>query len=261
MAQVWREDPAADPFDRTTVEGRLAFHQWFADNAAALGADAKGRRRGGRTRQTRRWWRTQARAADIWRDAPWRGEAAGALDWLREPTPDAVPRACQALLAARGDLRQRFADDPDGLLAWCLGPEAAAGRFAPDLLPIDLLQALAQQPAALFEAARLAERALQPTDLRRRLNAPFGAGERAGWPRALTEPLRAPFLAPAKGRPAPFVRLFLEIWEERADLQRLYPLAGAVEAPCATCAGCSPAASRNMAWRSPRSPPACAAIR
>src|SRR3546814_1493242 len=31
-------------------------------------------------------------------------------------------------------------------------------------------------------------------------------------------------LAPAPGHPAPFVKLFLEIWEPRADLRRLYPL-------------------------------------
>ena len=221
MEQVWRENPGADPFDHDTVEGRLGFHQWFADNAEALGADATSlaaaqelaRRSGG-----------SAREADptVWRDTPAPG-AAAAFDWLREPVTG-PSRATLALLAARRDLRERFAQDPDTLLAWCLGPEAAAGRFAVDLLPDACIAALARDPAPLFEAARLAERGAATTDLRRRLNAGFGAGERAGWPAVLTEPLRAPFLAPASGLPAPFVRLFLEIWEQRPDLQRLYPL-------------------------------------
>jgi len=222
MEQVWRENPAADPFDRSTVEGRLAFHRWFIDNAKALGVDGPSiaaaeqlaKRSGGSARSL---------ADKPWRPVPWQGAASGALDWLREPDGP-VPRACQALLAARSDLRERFASDPEGLLAWCLGPEATAGRFAADLLPAGVIEALRQDPTPLFAAARMAERSGETTDLRRRLNAGFGAGERAGWPSALTDPLRAPFLAPAPGLPAPFIRLFTEIWEQRSDVQRLYPL-------------------------------------
>ena len=40
MDQAWRESPGADPFDRDSRDGRLAFHRWFVDNAGALGADA-----------------------------------------------------------------------------------------------------------------------------------------------------------------------------------------------------------------------------
>ncbi|MGH6909611.1 MAG: hypothetical protein ACREEG_05445, partial [Phenylobacterium sp.] len=116
------------------------------------------------------------------------------------------------------------AKDPAGLLAWCLGPEAAAGRFDADLLPDTVLKSLAQDPAPLFKAAQMAERSAAPTDLQRRLGAAFGAGQRARWPDALTAPLRDPYLQPAPGHPAPFVKLFLEIWEPRPDLQRLYPL-------------------------------------
>ena len=36
--------------------------------------------------------------------------------------------------------------------------------------------------------------------------------------------MREPYLAPAAGLPAPFVRLFQAIWDSRADLQRLFPL-------------------------------------
>src|SRR5205085_74926 len=117
----------ADPFDRSTLEGRLGFHQWFADNAEALGADSQAvagaRRLALRTGGS-------ARAADpaVWTDTPWTGPAAQVLDWLRQST-DGTPRACLALLAGRNDLRQRFGHDPGKLLAWCLGPEAAAGRF------------------------------------------------------------------------------------------------------------------------------------
>lgn len=221
MAQVWHENPAADPFDRASAEARLAFHQWFADNAETLGADAPSvaaaqalaRDAGG-----------SARAADskTWREKVLPASPAQVFDWLREPTP--VPRACRALLAARGDLRQRFGKDSDSLLAWCLGPEAAAGRFAADLLPEPVIEALARDPALLFRAAGMAERGANATDLQRRLGAGFGAGHRAGWPERLTGPLRAPYLVPAQGYPSPFVKLFLDIWDHRPDLRRLYPL-------------------------------------
>ncbi len=226
MAQVRHENPASDPFDLTAPQGRLAYHQWFADNAEVLGADASSvaaaeslaKRAGGSARVAQ---------PGAWREPPWAGPASRVFDWLREPTAGR-PRACRALLAARGDLRQRFGSDPDGLLAWCLGPEAAAGRFAADLLPEAELAALVKDPAPLFKAAQLAERSAAPTDIGRRLSAAFGAGERARWPDRLTAPLREPHLVRAEGYPAPFVKLFLDIWEPRPDLRRLYPLTGAV---------------------------------
>ena len=226
MDQVWRENPATAPFDMSTREGRLAYHQWFVDNAQVLGADAASvaaaealaRRAGGSARSP---------APEAWREPCSTPVGAGVFDWLREPVAGA-PRACRALLAARGDLRQRFGNDPDGLLAWCLGPEAAAGRFAADLLPAPVLEGLIRDPAPLFRAAQFAERNAAPNDLARRLSAGFGVGQRARWPDALTAPLREPYLAPAHGHPTPFIRLFLEIWEQRTDLQRLYPLTGAV---------------------------------
>ena len=226
MAQVRHENPATAPFDLTTPQGRLAYHQWFADNAEVLGADASSvaaaeslaKRAGGSARSAQ---------PGAWRETPWAGPASRVFEWLREPTAGR-PRACRALLAARGDLRQRFGSDPDGLLAWCLGPEAAAGRFAADLLPEAELAALVKDPAPLFQAAQLAERSAAPTDIGRRLSAGFGAGERARWPDRLTAPLREPHLVRAEGYPAPFVKLFIDIWEPRPDLRRLYPLTGAV---------------------------------
>jgi len=224
MEQVWRENPATAPFDMSARESRLAYHQWFADNAQVLGVDAASvaaarqmaRRAGGSARSP---------ALEPWREP--RGGAANAVDWLREPSKG-LPRACRALLAARGDLRQRFAKDPDGLLAWCLGPEAAAGRFAADLLPASVLERLAGDAALLVKAAQFAERNAEPTDLARRLSPGFGIGARANWPAQLTGPLREPYLAAAPGYSAPFIRLFLEIWEHRPDVQRVYPLSGPV---------------------------------
>jgi hypothetical protein len=169
-------------------------------------------------------WRSGAREPDasVWGEAPWTGPATGALDWLREPAADGTPRAAKALLAARADLRAKFAGDAAGLIAWCLGAEAAAGRFAPDLLPTSVIDSLARDPGPLLSAARLAEPGAN--DLKRRLSAGFGVAARAGWPEALTQALRAPFLEPAPAQPAPFIRLFLEIWQSRVDLQRLFPL-------------------------------------
>src|SRR5262249_58516762 len=56
-----------------------------------------------------------------------------------------------------------------------------------------------------------------------------GVAARAGWPDPLPAALRAPYLAPATAQPAPFIRLFLDIWESRVDLQRLFPLRSGVE--------------------------------
>jgi hypothetical protein len=226
MEQVWRENPATAPFDMNTAEGRLAYHQWFADNAEVLGADAISV---AAAAQLAKQAGGSARSPDpqAWSEKPWAGPAAEVFDWMREPVAG-PPRACLALLSARSDLRQRFGADPEGLLAWCLGPEAAAGRFSADLLPEPVLAALAQDPTLLFKAADLAERSANPTDLRRRLSAGFGAGQRARWPDRLTRSLREPYLARADGHPAPFVKLFLEIWDQRPDLRRLYPLTGAM---------------------------------
>jgi hypothetical protein len=220
MDQAWRESPGADPFDRDSRDGRLGFHRWFADNADALGVDAASL---DAAKALLDPGSTRVADSAVWSEAPWTGLAARAGEWLREPSTQGPPRAVKALLAARQDLRARFPGDANARLAWCLGPEAAAGRFAADLLPDAVLAGLVQTPEALASAARFAD-PVGGGDLRRRLNAGFGHGERAGWPTALLEPLRAPWLRPAAGRPAPFPVLFQAIWDSRGDLQRLYPL-------------------------------------
>ncbi len=219
MDQVWRDVPTG--FQLDSEAGRVGFHQFFAEHAVTLGADAVA---GAAAEALFAAWKAGAREPDasVWREAPWRGPAAQALGWLREPSADGLPRAAKALLAARRDLRQKFASDAKGLVAWCLGAEAAAGRFAPDLLPDAAIAALARDPEPLLAAARLAEPGA--SDLKRRLSAGFSVAARAGWPEAITAALRAPFLEQAPAQPAPFIRLFLEIWESRVDLQRLFPL-------------------------------------
>ncbi len=221
--QVWRDSAAHHHFERDTTEGRLGFRQWMADNYQALEVDAEAvraaqaltRAAGGEPREA---------APTLWTDSPWTGPASEVFDWLRQSFDSPAPRACQALLVARRDLRERFGADPWGLLAWCIGPEAAAGRFALDLLPQDRLAELGRDSRPLLQAARFAERESSANELRRRLAVSFGISARAGWPDSLTGPLRAPHLAPVATLPAPFVQLFLEIWEARPDLQRLYPL-------------------------------------
>lgn len=144
------------------------------------------------------------------------------LVWLKAVDADGRPRALSALLGARADLRDRFGHDPDGLIAWCLGVEAPARRFAPDLLPEATIAALAKSSDLLLRAAKFA--APEASALRQRLSAAFGLAARGRWPDALAGPLRTPLLAPVAGFPAPFPRLFQEIWESRPDLQRLFPL-------------------------------------
>ena len=224
MDQVWRDTPGG--FDLLTEAGRLGYHQFFAEHAHALGADAIAATAAQALLDA---WRSGEREPDpsVWGEAAWRGPASEALAWLREPAAGGPPRAAKALLAARGDLRAKFRGDEAGLIAWCLGAEAAAGRFAPDLLPAALIADLARDPTPLLSAARLAEPGAGA--LRRKLSAGFGVAARAGWPAELTEALRAPFLEPAPAQPAPFIRLFLEIWEARVDLQRAFPLRATLE--------------------------------
>ena len=68
------------------------------------------------------------------------------MSWLREPAAAGRPAPAWRCWRRARDLRSKFAGDPDGLMAWCLGAEAAAGRFAPDLLPDGLLKSLARDP-------------------------------------------------------------------------------------------------------------------
>ena len=219
MDQVWRDVPTGFQLDHEA--GRIGFHKFFAEHAVTLGADAAS---GAAAEALLAAWQAGVRQPDasVWRDAPWTGPAAQVFDWLREPGSEWTPRAIKALLAARRDLRTRFADDLHGLTAWCLGAEAPAGRFAPDLLPPNVQDALSRDPGPLLDAARLAEPGAN--DLKRRLSAGFGVAARGGWPEAITQALRAPFLEPARSQPAPFIRLFLEIWETRPDVQLAYPL-------------------------------------
>lgn len=144
------------------------------------------------------------------------------LDWLRGADAKGRPRALTALLAARADLRERFAGDDAGLLAWALGVEAPAGRFAPDLLPDAFMATIAGDPMLPAQAARFARP--DGTALEHRLAAAFGLPERGRWPQALWRPLRDPLSAQTPGMPRPFPQVFQEIWQARTDLQKLFPL-------------------------------------
>jgi hypothetical protein len=144
------------------------------------------------------------------------------LDWLRGAAPDGRPRALIALLAARSDLRGRFAKDLEGLRAWALGVEAPAGRFAPELLP-----AGTTDRDVLLKAARFA--APDDSALKQQLSAGFGLARRGRWPDAMAGEVRRPLLARVAGRAAPQIRLFEEIWASRPDLQRQFPLRSVIE--------------------------------
>ncbi len=159
-------------------------------------------------------------AAEAWLDAPSEADARQSLappegPWLAASSELAAwlqanpASAVAAMLAARKDLRDRFAADPAGLQAWLLGPEALAGRFDPRLLA-------GAGPDVVTRATRYAVGEASAV-------AAYGLAERAGWPAGLTDPeLETPVPHLAGG--LPFPRLFLAIWEGRGDLQRLFPL-------------------------------------
>ncbi len=149
-------------------------------------------------------------------EGPWLAPSGELAAWLMD---DPAAPAIGALLAARRDLRDRFGSDPLALKAWLLGPESLDGRFSGRLAPVEAFQ----DPDLALRAARYV--AGETTEARLRLAA-YGLADRAGWPAALAAPLRRRFDAPVRelARGLPFTRLFLEIWEGRGDLQKLFPL-------------------------------------
>lgn len=225
MDQVWRDDAmAAARFPRDSLEGRLAFHAWFVDRAETHPASAAA------AQVLHEAWRAGARIAGPWpqSETPWTGAAAEVAQWISAPSQGPWPRAAAGVLAARADLRARFGDGPpDSLMAWLLGPEAEAGRFAPALLDGPTLLDLSQDPAPLLEAARFARAAhgeLSP--LRRQISAGYGVAVRGRWPEALRQAVRGDDdrLVSSLSGPFPFPRVLLRIWDSRPDLQRLFAL-------------------------------------
>ena len=155
-------------------------------------------------------------AAESVPEGPWLASSAELTRWLAA-APDAP--AIAALLAARRDLRDRFASDEAGLKAWLLGPESIEGRFSARLAPAETFA----DPELALRAARQVAGDLPQA----RLNfAAYGLAHRAQWPRSVATALRAGFEAPVRdlARGLPFPQLFLSIWENRGDLQRLFPL-------------------------------------
>src|SRR5258708_12052179 len=109
MDQVWRAVPTGFQLDHEA--GRLGFHQFFAEHAATLGADAIA---GSAAQGLLAAWRSGAREADptVWREPPWRGPASGALDWLREPSPHRTPPPTHPLLPPPPHLPPPLSRDP-----------------------------------------------------------------------------------------------------------------------------------------------------
>ena len=225
MDQVWRDEAhAAAHYPRDSLEGRLAFHAWFSERAETHPASAAA------AQALVEAWRSGERRAGAWPqpDLPWTGAAATVTEWVSSPAAGPWPRAAASLLAARADLRARFADSPpEALLAWLLGPEAEAGRFAPELLDGPALLDLSQDAGPLLDAARFARAAagdLSPLKLQ--ISAGYGVAVRARWPEALRQAVRGEGdrLVGSLSSPYPFPRVLLRIWDSRPDLQRLFGL-------------------------------------
>ncbi|MDP3749243.1 MAG: hypothetical protein Q8Q88_19580 [Phenylobacterium sp.] len=219
MDQVWRDAPWASCLEVDTAEGRLAFHKRYTTSGEDPAAVAA-------AQNLLKAWRAGVRLAadEVMLDIPWRSGSGQTLAWLTSGPTEASPRAVAAVVSGREDLRRRFTGDPEGLLAWLLGPESVDGRFSATLLPTALLERLASQETILLQAARFA--GAGASDLKARLFAAYGLARRARWPAALVRPLRAAFDAPAHGfsRYGPFPQAFLSIWESRTDLQRRFHL-------------------------------------
>lgn len=225
MDQVWRDDPLAIArFSRDSLEGRLAFHAWFCARPETHPASVTA------AKALLDIWRSGARLAAPWpqADTPWSGASAAVADWISAPGPGPWPRAAAGMLAARADLRARFGRDaPEALLAWLLGPEAEARRFAPELLDGPTLLDLSQDIAPLLEAGRFATAARgEVSPLRHMISTGYGVAVRARWPEPLRRAVRGEGdrLVSSLSGPYPFPRVLLRIWDSRPDLQRLFAL-------------------------------------
>ncbi|MDP2215352.1 hypothetical protein [Phenylobacterium sp.] len=226
MDQVWREHPAAAArFARDGLEGRLAFHAWFAGPESLAHPQSRAAAQG-----LLEGWRAGARRPAPWpqADPPWTGAASAVNGWLSAATELPWPRTAAGMLAARADLRDRFGQGPrEDLLAWLLGPEAEAGRFDSNLLDRATQLDLSQDIAPLLGAARFAQAHRgELSALRLQISAGYGVAVRARWPEALRQAVRGEGdrLVGSLTGPYPFPRVLLRIWDSRPDLQRLFGL-------------------------------------
>lgn len=149
------------------------------------------------------------------KDTPWLGPARQAARWLLDDTvkPD---RTIKAFLRPRRDLQlmapEIQGDEEATLFALLIGSEAAANRFAVDLLPPSTIKRLTKRPSILIEAARL-WRPDGPTDIAAlTVIARYGLAPRAAWPKALFDVLDQ--------EPKPVEAL----WASRPDLQAAFDL-------------------------------------
>ncbi len=201
---------SATPYGhRTLPSGRLVTP---AERRRMLDAARRGEDFGGGLTAAAETWldapRETTRSPATPPEAPW---LAGSDELTLALITAWPPPAVGALLAARKDLRERFAGDGEGLKAWLIGPEALAGRFDPRFLG----EAISPELAARAAGYALGE-SLDPE------LAAYGLAGRAGWSPAARPALDAPVAAMARG--VPFPHLFLRLWEARTDLQKLFPL-------------------------------------
>lgn len=228
MAQAWRELPGAeDRFDRASQAGRLAFHAFFQSRGQSLGADDRAREAAARLLAPQA---IQATSDPIVL-APWTGPARQSAQWFTSPSDDGVERAVVAAWRASPTLRAEFPAErlsDLALIARCVGQEALAGRFDPELLSQDAWTRLLDLPAASLGALADPAGAEAPALLRpdlASLSVAFGLSERAQWPEAVKTRLRSPWSQSGESRLlGPWPRLLNAIWAARPDLQGQFDL-------------------------------------
>ena len=232
--QAWRDIPGADEF--FPIDTPLARKAWLARLAKVPGVDRRSLEAQDQIWQSwREAQRTAASTHYLVEEQPCMGPAAKVFEWFRDPDQIGLPRACKAMLQARADLRAAFPNDldGDGLLAWCIGPEAVASRFDASLLPDSVLDRIARTPRLLMNAVEFANPSNRAAisrasgDLGWLVRAAYSLSEAAGWPARLREPLfhqvRSAAEAALGGLRLP--RRSSAVWATRPDLQRIYDVA------------------------------------
>ncbi|CAN5393140.1 hypothetical protein BH10PSE3_BH10PSE3_10840 [soil metagenome] len=210
LAATWIRKAGYDlRSDDSVAEGMKAFRR-TADIEAIQGQDRLEQTGSGAVRDPMAVWPFASERLKAAKQDP--------LEWLREDEVGGISRATLALWRCRADLRDRFErDDPD-LLAWCLGPEAIAGRFVSTLLSDERKAALdLREDGLLDRAAGFVLGEAERNDIRE-IQALFGVAVRAGWPIAADLQARRDRWAakdPTTGLPAMLVAL----WEARTDLR------------------------------------------
>jgi hypothetical protein len=212
LAAAWVEKAGHDPRSGDGLAEKLAAFKRSADPDAVRGQILLEQTGSSTSREPLAAWPFSSHSS---------GAAAASddpIEGLRDDDVDGASRAVSALWRCRADLRARFGRlDPD-LLAWCLGPEAVAGRFVASLLSDERLAGLDWEEGGVIQkAAGFVLGDASQGDVRE-IQTLFGLAPRAGWPLGVALRERRDHWG-TKDRATGLPIFLVALWAARPDLR------------------------------------------